>query len=272
MLLSLLVRTKGGLSLLVHCVLSSPHMLDTFLPFSVGPLRGTHGSVEHFAHLLARDVLSRGSLPSLTRIRLFSGLLGPDVAWARGRLTASHSRYVPSVRLGGAVDAIMQYFDRLSEADVGSNALYEAAGWLSHLVGDLVDPAHQVGRPGHVITQFWGRALQDDWVDPLTGSLLSKRDRHNRFEWTLATTRTPGSREHTLAYLRRLRDEYLGTLSKFPVAVVLHGAAERVEATGAWAHFLASGDTPSLRRTLRELVIPLAPALIAALWITALKR
>ena len=237
-------------------------MLDSYFLTTIGPLRGTHDSIE--AHALA--VLTsreRRVLPRFSAMRIFSGPLGPDTLWLIGRLPADCSRYDPVHCAGRALEECQRLFRsvRTSRSAVGRA---HATGQLAHMLADLCDPAHHVGRPGFERVRIFGLPRTEHWIDPLTGPIWKRGEGHNHFEWLLARTSVPESPTVVHGLIGERRAFFERRLRMQSVGVVLHEAALEIAQTGLWDSFLRGASIDDLRRPLVDHVILPACGLIAA--------
>ncbi|MBW3015888.1 hypothetical protein KY330_05690 [Candidatus Woesearchaeota archaeon] len=132
---------------------------------------GTHQKINIASYkAIFHTLRNHRRFPNYEFIFAFSGTLGPDVWWYKGKHKWSWHVYNPKTGKGTAGLACQKAYDSLVEELIKKKPSMRKAGkiaaWLAHFAVDALTPPHQFGR--------YKRHPINDWFDPHLNESKSK--------------------------------------------------------------------------------------------------
>lgn len=222
---------------------------------------GTHQKFDRTAYRLISPLVDHRHFPARAQILKFEGIGGPDGLKVKGRHNTDHL-WDPVNEIGMLpvwVDVHARNMTAAIKAGDTVKASFEA-GWMAHYITDALTPAHHISHRLIAAEYENSSKLRRNWLYWGRKGLMSS---HVAFETGVSSSMlfSPIRTQFDEALYQRVKDKGLGES--------LREESLKVAKLDLYDKFLKKGWTVDVAKSVRSMVIPRIPQLIAAGWLRA---
>jgi len=222
---------------------------------------GTHQKFNRVAYRLVSPLIDHHYFPSLKSILRFEGYNGPDGLKIKGQYRASHF-WDPQKEIGHLPAWIEDHFSSLVKALSQGDSVQAAfdCSWMSHYLTDGLTPAHHLDNRELEKKYDFKKIVSRKWMRWGFKGVMSA---HVAFEAGITST---------LLFLpMRLKfdKDLYHQINRTGVVEVFKEESLKITQYNLYTRYLEKGWTVEVAKTIKEVVAPRIPQLVAAAWLAA---
>lgn len=225
---------------------------------------GTHQKFDRTAYRLISPLVDHDVFPARGQILKFEGIGGPDGLKVKGQHNTDH--LWDPVNEIGQLPVWVDVHSRNMALAIKAGDLVKAsfeAGWMAHYITDALTPAHHISHQLIAAEYKDSSKIRRNWLYWGRKGLMSS---HVAFETGVSSSMlfSPIRTSFDQALYKRVQDKGMGE--------VLREESLKVAKLNLYDQFLKKGWTIGVAKSVRSMVIPRIPQLIAAGWLSAYEQ
>lgn len=225
---------------------------------------GTHQKFDRTAFRLLEPLVDTMIFPPRSKILKFEGIGGPDGLKVKGHHNTDHL-WDPINEIGMLPTWVDIHCRNLATAIKNGDVVKASfeAGWMAHYVTDGLTPAHHISHRLIAAEYQDSSKLRRNWLYWGRKGLMSS---HVAFETGISSSMlfSPIRTKFDPQLYKRVQEKGLGE--------VLREESLKIAKLDLYDQFLRKGWTIDVAKTIRSMVIPRIPQLIAAGWLLAYEQ